>query len=123
MMMRPGNAALPAGYSEFHRLAFYNIGWNPFSRKAWHTMDGLATEICDMVHDKCVDAVGICEVFNLRDDSCWQRRQDIMKHVVRKLNSSAEQPATSADHSAEQPAWKGQSDGHYNSPGTQIDSS
>ena len=113
MMMRPGNAALPAGYSEFHRLAFYNIGWNPRSRKAWHTMDGLATEICDMVHDKCVDAVGICEVFNLRDDSCWQRRQNIMKHVVRKLNSRAEQPATSADNSAEQPAWKGQSDGHY----------
>ena len=99
----------PAGYSEFHRLAFYNIGWNPFSKKGWHTMDGLATEICDMVHDKCVDAVGICEVFNLRDDSCWQQRQDIMEHVVWKLNTTA----TSADNSAEQPAWKGQSDGHY----------
>ena len=123
MMMRSGNAALPTGYSEFHRLAFYNIGWNLLSQKAWHTMDGLATEICDMVHDKCVDAVGICEVLNLsrgicevlnlRDDSYWQQRQDIMKHVVWKLNSRAEQPATSADNSAQQPAWKGQSDGHY----------
>ena len=116
-------AELPAGYSEFHRLAFYNIDWNGDDIEAWHTMRGLATEICDMVHDKCVDAVGICEVLNLsrgicevlnlRDDSYWQQRQDIMKHVVWKLNSRAEQPATSADNSAQQPAWKGQSDGHY----------
>ena len=107
------SAALPAGYSEFHRLAFYNIGLDAQSKKVWHTMEGLATEICDMVHDKCVDAVSICEVFNLRDDSWWQQRQDIMEHVVRKLNTSAAQQQTPADSSAERPAWKGQSDGHY----------
>ena len=101
------------GYSEYHRLAFYNIGWDRKSKKEWHTADGLATEICDMVHDKGIDAVGICEVFNLRDDSCWQQRQGIMKHVVSKLNSRAGRPATSAGSSAERPAWKGQSDGHY----------
>ena len=103
----------PGGYSESHRLAFYNIGWDRKSKKEWHTADGLATEICDMVHDKGIDAVGICEVFNLRDDSCWQQRQGIMKHVVSKLNSRAGRPATSAGSSAERPAWKGQSDGHY----------
>ena len=54
----------PGGYSESHRLAFYNIGWDRKSKKEWHTADGLATEICDMVLDKGIDAVGICEVFN-----------------------------------------------------------
>ena len=95
----------PGGYSESHRLAFYNIGWDRKSKKEWHTADGLATEICDMVLDKGIDAVGICEVFNLRDDSCWQQRQGIMKHVVSKLNSRAGRPATSAGSSAERPAW------------------
>ena len=116
MMMRSGNAALPAGYSEFHRLAFYNIDWNGDDIEAWHTMRGLATEICDMVHDKCVDAVGICGVFNLRDEPAnhmAERRPDIMEHIVAKLNSRAGQPSTSANTSAERPAWKGQLDGHY----------
>ena len=110
------SAVLPAGYSEFHRLAFYNIGWNSKSKKPWHTMNGLATEICEMVHDKCVDAVGICEVFNLRDDCSnpmAERRPDIMQHIVSKLNSGDGQPASSAVRSAARPAWKGQSDGHY----------
>ena len=109
-------AELPAGYSEFHRLAFYNIDWNGDDIEAWHTMHGLATEICDMVHDKCVDAVGICGVFNLRDEPAnymAERRPDIMEHIVAKLNSRAGQPATSANSSAERPAWKGQLDGHY----------
>ena len=75
-------------------------------------MDGLATEICNMVLDKCVDAVGISEVFNLKDD-LWQQRQEIMQHVVSKLNSSAARPATSADSSAARPAWDGRSNGHY----------
>ena len=75
-------------------------------------MEGLATEICNMVPDLCVDAVGISEVFNLKDQGL-QQRQDIMQHVVSKLNSRAARPATSADSSAAQPAWAGQSDGHY----------
>ena len=61
------SAARPAGHSEFYRLAFYNISWDAKSKKWWHTMDGLATEICDMVHVKCVDGVGINEVFNLKE--------------------------------------------------------
>ena len=77
-------------------------------------MDGLATEICDMVHDKCVDAVGISVLFNPKDDM-WQQLLPfgIKNQVVWKLNSSSERRANSADSSAEPPAWKGQSDGHY----------
>ena len=65
-----------------------------------------------MVHDKCVDAVGISVLFNPKDDR-WQQLQAIMNQVVWKLNSSSEQRANSADSSAEPPAWKGQSDVHY----------
>ena len=100
------------GYCDFYRLAFYNIGWNVESKKKHHTKDNLATEICDMVSDKGVDAVGISEVFNLRDDH-HEKRQNIMEQLLSKLNSSAGQPATSADSSAAQPAWMGRSDGHY----------
>ena len=110
-----GGGVLPVGYSEYHRLSFYNISWNAKSNKPWHTMNGLAIEICEMVHDKCVDAVGICGIFDLRDDPMvcrnpmaerWnpmaERRPDIMEHIVSKLNSGAERPT-----------WKGKSDGHY----------
>ena len=65
-----------------------------------------------MVHSKCVDGVGISEVFNLKDD-LWQRRQDIMQHIVSKLNSNAVRPATSSDSSSAPPLWTGRSDGHY----------
>jgi len=75
-------------------------------------IDGLSSEICDMLHDKCVDAVGISVLFNPKDDR-WQQLQAIMDQVVWKLNSRSEQRANSADSSAEPPAWKGQSDGHY----------
>ena len=80
------------GYSNFYRLGFYNIGWNRLSRK--HSKEDLATEICDMVRDKRADAVGISEVFNLREHH-QERRQNIMEHLLEKLNSSARQPATS----------------------------
>ena len=48
------NAARPVDYNDWYRLSFYNIGWNVMSKKANHTMDGLATEICNMAHCKCV---------------------------------------------------------------------
>ena len=109
-----------------YKLAVYNIGSDvtatPLMRSSSdvtatpliaarynrHITDGLATEICDMVHDKCIDAVGICEVAH----RC-QRSRAIMDQVVWKLNSSSERRANSADSNAEPPAWKGQSDGHY----------
>ena len=64
-------------------------------------MDGLAIEIDSMVRDKGVHAVGICEVFNLKDTK-GDERQIIMQHIVKKPNSSAAQPE-----------WTGRSDGHY----------
>ena len=95
-----------------YKLAFYNIGSDVTATPNQHTTDGLATEICDIAHDKCVDAVGISKVFNPKDDRC-QQLQSIMEQVVWKLNSRAGRPANSADSSAEQPAWKGHIDGHY----------
>ena len=54
-MLRDIDSGRLVGYCDFYRLAFYNIGWGSITRY----MDGLATEICEMVRAKCVDAVGI----------------------------------------------------------------
>ena len=106
------SAALPADGDNWYRLLFYNIGWDVTSKKPRHTMEGLATEVCSMVNSKCLDGVGICKVFNLKDDR-WQQRQDIMQHLVSKINSSAARPATCLVSNAAQPLWTGRSDGHY----------
>ena len=139
----PGSAAQPAkdtedrtagqtaADSDCYKLAFYNMSSDVPATPAINALsleisqisdmvhdankriiDGLSSEICDMLHDKCVDAVGISVLFNPKDDR-WQQLQAIMDQVVWKLNSSSEQRANSADSSAEPPAWKGQSDGHY----------
>ena len=139
----PGSAAQPAkdtedstagqttAGSDCYKLAFYNMSSDVPATPAINALsleisqisdmvhdankriiDGLSSEICDMLHDKCVDAVGISVLFNPKDDR-WQQLQAIMDQVVWKLNSSSEQRANSADSSAEPPAWKGQSDGHY----------
>ena len=42
----------PAGYCDFYKLAFHNIGWIKASKKKRHTMENLGTEMCDMVRDK-----------------------------------------------------------------------
>ena len=102
----------PDGYGGFYRLAFYDICWNISSNQKHHTMHHLAREICDIIGDKGVDAVGISGVFDLREDH-REKRQDIMEHLLSRLNSSAEQPATSADGNAEQLGWMGEADGHY----------
>ena len=98
------NAVRPAGYNDWCKLAFYNIGWNRASKHDRHTKQGLAKEICGMVQDKGPDAVGISEVFNLKQVSLEERqeRQDIMQYLLEQLNSSAALPA-----------WTGRSDGHY----------
>ena len=103
------SAVQPVGSNNWYRLAFYNIGWLAASKKARHTKEGLATEICSLVQHKCVDAVGISEVFNLKEDM-RERRRLITDHIVSKLNSSAAQPASSI---VAPPAWRGLSDGHY----------
>ena len=86
------SAALPADGDNGYRLLFYNIGWDVTSKK--HTMERLATEVCSMVNSKCLDGVGICEDFNLKD-------------------TSAARPATCLVSNAAQPLWAGRSDGHY----------
>ena len=50
-------AGQTAGDSDCYKLTFYNIG-----NKDKRIIDGLTSEICDMLHDKCVDAVGISEI-------------------------------------------------------------
>ena len=84
-------------------------------------MDVLAKEIWNMVHSKCIDGVGLTEVYNLRDDSLKEKRQIIMQHLLSILNSSAARLASSAhsdghlviDDIAAQPVWAGRCDGHY----------
>ena len=126
-------AGQTAGDSDCYKLAFYNIGSDVPATPAIDALspeisqtcdmvhdthkriiDGLISEIRDMVYDKCVDAVGISVLFNPKDDR-WQQLLPfgIKNQVVWKLNSSSERRANSADSSAEPPAWKGQSDGHY----------
>ena len=69
-------AVQPAnGIPLWHRLAFYNIGWLSRSKKPEHTKDCLAKEICDMVRELTLDAVGISEVYNLKDDDKDDERQ------------------------------------------------
>ena len=88
------SAAQPADHSGWRRLAFYNIGWNKTSKK--HNMTLLAQEIWNIVHAKCIDAIGISEVFNLRDDtmrkerkkSCnifWQLLTVVLHSLLRQL--------------------------------------
>ena len=100
----PQSAEQPAGV--FYRCAFYNIGWNSKDKQKHHSKENLATEISNLVCEKHVDAVGISEVFNLREENMSQERQAIMDHVLSKLNII--NPSRAA-----QPAWKGRCDGHY----------
>ena len=99
------SAVPPAGGWLWLRLAFYNIGWDYKSKKSIHTQEGLAKEICDMVQELTLDAVGISEVYNLKDDDKHDERQVILRHLLSSLNSSAARPASSD--------WAGRSDGHY----------
>ena len=62
------SAAQPAAHTKVYIVAFYNIGWLKASKKWCHTKEILADEIYDLIQAKCVDAVGISEVFNLRED-------------------------------------------------------
>ena len=97
------------GIPLWHKLAFYKIGWQSTSKKPGHTKEGLAKEICDMVQELTLDAVGITEVYNLKEDDKHDERQIILRHLLSSLSSS---PA--------QPAWEGRSDGHYISYGVPI---
>ena len=83
------------GIPPWHKLAFYNIGWTSKSKKQNHTKESLANEICDMVEELTLDAEGISEVYNLKDDEEHDKRQIILRHLLSSLNSSAARPALS----------------------------
>ena len=97
--MVPGSGAQPAVQGPTHKLAFYNVGWLEKSKK--HNAAWLAREVSDIVTKRNVDAIGISEVFNQRDDlnDC---REVIMSEILHHLNQC----------SAEQLAWEGRTDAH-----------
>ena len=69
-------AAQPASSTEhWLRLGFYNIGWLSASKKAHHTQESLAQEIGVMVQGLALDAVGISEVYNLKEDDKRDERK------------------------------------------------
>ena len=99
LIVKP-SAAPPGGFSGYYRIAFYNIS----SCDEPYHMDGLATEISEMVRDTCADAVGIGGVSSALQaaDVRSINYTDSMLRVLTQLNTSAEPPA-----------WEGLSDGHY----------
>ena len=90
------------GYGELCVFLFYNIGWQANSKRSHHTKENLADEICEMVIAKGAHAIGICEIFNLRETHLDGKREIIMSHVLLKLNDGLQQPV-----------WTGKTDGHY----------
>ena len=89
---RYASGAQPFGYGELFMFLFYNIGWQSTSKKPHHNKENLADEICEMAIAKGADAIGICEIYNLRDTHLAGKRQAIINHVLWKLNNSAQQP-------------------------------
>ena len=98
--MVPGSATQPAVQGPSHKVTFYNAGWNEPSKK--HNAVWLTRKVSDIVTKRNVDAIGISEVFNQRDD-LKDRREVIMSELLHHLNQC----------SAEQPAWEGRTDAHY----------
>ena len=76
-----------------YKLAFYKSGWNEDSKQ-------LALEIKALINEKCLDAVGLREVFNLR-----KANQTLvpLDHILRELNANA----------PTHPVWGGLTDDHY----------
>ena len=74
-----------------HKLAFYNVGWQSTSKK--HTASWLTREVSEIVTNGNVDAIGVSEVFNIRNE-LEDRREAIMSELLVHLNQgSAEKPA------------------------------
>ena len=94
------SAAQPTDHNDWRKIAFYNIGWRSGDKK--HTTDDLAKDINYLVATKPLDAIGISEVLNLRDDHLHERREIIMQPLLVARNDKAAQPA-----------WEGRCDGHY----------
>jgi hypothetical protein len=98
--VRGSSAEQPAARGITHKLAFYNVGWQATDKK--HNAAWLAREIKEIVSQKNVDAIGISEVFNQKDNHLKDRRENIMLELLRELNQ----------RSAERPAWEGRTGVH-----------
>ena len=93
-------SAPPAVQGPTHKLAFYNVGWQPTSKT--HNAAWLTREVSEIVTNGNVDAIGISEVFNIRNE-LNDMGNDIMSQLLGHLNQG----------SAERPAWEGKTDAHY----------
>ena len=86
-------ASQQPGAEDDYKLAFYKSGWNEDSKQ-------LALEIKALINEKCLDAVGLREVFNPR-----KANQTLvpLDHILRELNANA----------PTHPVWGGLTDDHY----------
>ena len=106
-----GSAEQPASRTDYYKIAFYNVGWT-FESKRQRKPD-LAHEVLDRIHEHQIDALGICEVFNIRNADRPEQidlRGEVMRYLLEVLNTKT---PTGAASSAGQPAWEGKADGHY----------
>ena len=100
----PSSAAQPATPCQeqgFCRFAFYNIGWQSADRR--RDAANLARLVSTICQRKTVHAFGISEVFMISDDHHYQRRQEIMRRILKELNADT----------ASQAVWIGKADVHY----------
>ena len=89
--MGSGSAEQPAVESPTHKPAFYNVGWNASSKK--HKPAWLALEVSEIVTERNVDAIGISEVFNQKEDYLkGVSAEQPVDTIVGHLESRAEHP-------------------------------
>ena len=108
---KESSASRPADRSLYYNLALYNIGSDVTTTNP-HIGGDVATEICDIIYDKCIDAMIISSLFSAKNERLPQL-QAIVGEVLSKLSNDDGRPANSVDSSAEQPAWKSQINGYY----------
>ena len=106
------SASRPADRSLYYNLALYNIGSEVTTTSNPHIGGDVATEICNIIYDKCIDAIIISSLFSAKNERIPQL-QAIVGEVLSKLSNDDGRPANSVDRSASQPAWKSQMKGYY----------
>ena len=109
---KKSSASRPADRSPYYNLALYNIGSDVTTTPNPHIGGDVATEICNIIYDKCIDAIIISSLFSAKNERMPQL-QAIVGEVLSKLSNDDGRPANSVDRSASQPAWKSQMKGYY----------
>ena len=108
---KKSSASRPADRSPYYNLALYNIGSDVTTTPNPHIGGDVATEICNIIYDKCIDAMIISSLFSAKNDRLPQL-QAIVGKALSKLSNDDGRPANSVDSSASQPAWKSQMKGY-----------